>query len=83
MIPRHKSGEFFGLFAVLEKFAGLLGPAVFWIAATITGSSRHAILSVVVFFIVGAWLLIKVDVQAGQRAAREADELMRTQNPSA
>jgi UMF1 family MFS transporter len=83
MIPRHKSGEFFGLFAVLEKFAGLLGPAVFWIAATSTGSSRHAILSVVVFFIVGAWLLIKVDVQAGQRAAREADELMRTQNPSA
>ena len=73
MIPRHKSGEFFGLFSVLEKFAGILGPGLFWVAATATGSSRHAILSVVVFFIVGAYLLTKVDVEAGQRAAQEAD----------
>ena len=78
MIPRHKSGEFFGLFAVLEKFAGALGPGLFYLTAMLTGSSRHAILSVVVFFIVGAYLLSKVDVQAGQRAAREADAGVRT-----
>ena len=28
LIPRDKSGEFFGFFAVVEKFAGILGPAV-------------------------------------------------------
>ena len=72
-----KSGEFFGLFSVLEKFAGILGPGVFWIAATWTGSSRHAILSVVVFFIVGGWLLLKVDVAEGQRVASEADASVR------
>ncbi len=77
MIPRHKSGEFFGLFSVLEKFAGSLGLLLFWIAEELTGSSRHAILSVVLFFIAGAWLLSKVDVGAGQRAAREADENLR------
>jgi UMF1 family MFS transporter len=73
MIPRHKSGEFFGLFSVLEKFAGILGPGLFWLTQLATGSSRQGILSVVVFFVVGAWLLSKVDVEAGQRAAREAD----------
>ncbi len=78
MIPRHKSGEFFGLFSVLEKFAGILWPGVFWLAATWSGSSRHAILSVVVFFIMGGWLLLRVDVAEGQRAAREADAGVRT-----
>ncbi|HUR29429.1 MAG TPA: MFS transporter [Planctomycetota bacterium] len=77
MIPRHKSGEFFGLFSVLEKFAGILGPGLFWLAQLATGSSRHAILSVVVFFVVGGWLLVKVDVEAGQKAAAEADSGLR------
>ena len=29
LIPKHKSGEFFGLFSTLDKFAGILGPLVF------------------------------------------------------
>ncbi|MBI5435105.1 MAG: MFS transporter [Planctomycetes bacterium] len=73
LIPKHKSGEFFGFFSVLEKFAGILGPGLFAVAQTVTGSSRHAILSVVGFFVVGGWLLLRVDVEAGQRAAREAE----------
>ena len=77
MIPRHKSGEFFGLFSVLEKFAGALGPGLFYLIGMLTHSSRDAILSVVVFFIVGAYLLTKVDVEAGQRAASSADEGLR------
>jgi UMF1 family MFS transporter len=77
MIPRHKSGEFFGLFSVLEKFAGALGLLMFWIAEQLTGSSRTAILSVVLFFVAGAWLLVKVDVRAGQQAARDADANLR------
>jgi UMF1 family MFS transporter len=71
MIPRHRSSEFFGFFAVFEKFAGIVGPLVFaWMIAR-TGSSRQAILSVVGFFVVGAILLARVDVAAGVRAAEE------------
>jgi MFS transporter, UMF1 family len=69
MIPRHRSSEFFGFFSVFEKFAGIAGPAIFAIAVTITGSSRPAVLSVIVFFIAGAALLMKVDVAAGEREA--------------
>jgi UMF1 family MFS transporter len=72
MVPRHKSSEFFGFFAVFEKFAGIFGPAVFALTVALTGSSRNAILSVIAFFVVGAALLARVDVAEGrQRAARE------------
>ena len=73
LIPRQASGEFFGLFAVFEKFAGIFGPGLFALAIAHTGSSRAAILSVVVFFIAGAAILASVDVEAGRRVARAAE----------
>jgi MFS transporter, UMF1 family len=74
MVPRHKSSEFFGFFAVFEKFAGIFGPALFALTVHLTGSSRNAILSVIAFFVVGAFLLLFVDVEEGQRAARDAEQ---------
>lgn len=74
MIPHHKSGEFFGFFSVFEKFAGIFGPLIFAGTIAATGSSRNAILSVILFFAVGALLLWPVNVQEGQRIARAADQ---------
>jgi UMF1 family MFS transporter len=73
LIPREKSGEYFGFFAVVEKFAGILGPASFFAVNRITGSSRGAILGVIGFFAVGGLLLWLVDVEEGQRQARATD----------
>jgi UMF1 family MFS transporter len=73
MVPRHKSGEFFGFFSVFEKFGGIFGPLLFSLAIGQTGSSRGAIVSVIVFFAAGAWLLARVDVAEGERVARAAD----------
>jgi UMF1 family MFS transporter len=73
LIPRHRSGEFFGFFAVFEKFAGIFGPALFSVAILLTGSSRNGILSVILFFVVGGLLLSRVDIEAGQRQARAAE----------
>ncbi len=78
MIPRHKSSEFFGFFGVFEKFAGIAGPAVFAVMILATGSSRNAILSIIVFFIAGAALLATVDVEEGRRVARQAEARVRT-----
>jgi UMF1 family MFS transporter len=74
MVPRHKSSEFFGFFGVFEKFAGIFGPLLFAIAVALTGSSRHGILSVILFFFFGGLVLWRVDVGEGQRVAREADQ---------
>jgi UMF1 family MFS transporter len=73
LIPKEKSSEFFALFAVAEKFAGILGPAVFALLIELTGSSRVAILSIVVFFVIGGLLLRRVDVDAGRQVARAAE----------
>jgi UMF1 family MFS transporter len=73
MIPKQKSSEFFGFFSVSDKFAGILGPLVFAIAIKGFGSIHSAILSVILFFVVGAWLLTKVNVEEGQRIARTAE----------
>ena len=81
MIPRYKSGEFFGFFAVIEKFAGIFGPAIFAMTIAATGSSRNAILSIIAFFVVGGILLSRVQVEEGQRRARAAEAAVRTLQP--
>ena len=73
MIPRHKSAEFFAFYGVFEKFAGIVGPALFAAIIAATGSSRGAILALDAFFIAGAFVLWFVDVEEGRRAAREAE----------
>ena len=72
MIPRHKSSEYFGFFSVFEKFAGVAGPALFAASVTIFGSSRAAVLSVILFFIAGAAVLTRVNVAAGEAHAAQA-----------
>ena len=73
LVPTHKSGEFFGFYSVFEKFASIFGPLLFGITIATTGSSRNAILSVILFFAIGAVILSRVRVAEGQEAARAAD----------
>ena len=42
------------------KFAGILGPALFGLANQLSGNSRLGILSLLIFFVAGALLLLKV-----------------------
>lgn len=77
MIPAYKSGELFGFYGVMDKFAGMMGPTVMGLVAAATGSTRLGILSVLFFFIVGAALLFMVDEEEGRRVAREEQALAR------
>jgi UMF1 family MFS transporter len=67
------SGEFFGFFSIMSKFSAIVGPLIFAGAVIAFGNSRPAVLGIVVFFIVGGFLLTRVDVDEGKRVAREAD----------
>jgi len=73
MVPRHRTAEFFGFYSTSGKLAGIFGPLIFGAVGQLTGSSRLGILSLVVFFGVGAWLLSRVDGEDGLRAARQAE----------
>ena len=72
MVPKHKSSEYFGFFSVFEKFAGVAGPAVFAASVTLFGNSRAAVLSIIVFFILGAIVLTRVNVAEGEAEAQRA-----------
>jgi UMF1 family MFS transporter len=71
LIPKHKSTQFFALFALSEKLAGILGPGLFVVVISLTGSSRQAIVSVIAFFLVGAVLLSRVNVAQGRADAQD------------
>jgi UMF1 family MFS transporter len=57
LVPPQKSGEFFGFFNMMGKFAAVLGPMLMGWVALVTGSSRLAILSIALLFAAGAILL--------------------------
>ena len=57
----------------MSKFSALIGPLVFFVAVQAFGSSRPAVLAIIVFFIAGGLLLNRVDVEEGRRVARAAD----------
>ena len=72
MIPRHKSSEYFGFFSIFEKFSGIAGPLVFAASVTLFGNSRAAVLSIILFFILGALVLTRVNVREGEAQAAAA-----------
>jgi len=69
MIPEGKEAEYFSLYEISDKGTSWLGPLVFGLALQLTGSYRLAALSLVVFFVIGFFLLSRVDVE---KAAAEA-----------
>ena len=73
MVPRHKSSEFFGFFSVFSKFAGIFGPIVWMTFVHLSGEPRGGILSVIILFLAGGTLLLFVNVEEGERAARGAE----------
>ena len=74
LVPRHRTGEFFGFYGVMDKVGGATGPFMFASVTALTGSPRAGILSILVLFVLGAALLSKVDVEAGRKVARAAEE---------
>jgi UMF1 family MFS transporter len=62
LVPAGQHAEFFGFYNMLGKFAAILGPALTGIVALLTGSQRLGILSVLVLFLAGLYLLRKVPV---------------------
>jgi UMF1 family MFS transporter len=66
MIPEEAAAEFFGFFSVFSKFSAIWGPLLFALVSGITGSGRPAIAAIVVFFIIGGFLLSRVDIEEAQ-----------------
>lgn len=62
LIPVGKSGEYFGFYNLLGKFASVLGPVLVALFARYTQDSRQTILSLLILITAGAYFLFKVRV---------------------
>ncbi len=63
MIPAEQEAEYFGFYEISERSSSVIGPLLFAIALQLTGSQRLAIVSLIIFFVVGLALLVRVNVR--------------------
>jgi UMF1 family MFS transporter len=60
LVPEGKSAEFFGFYNMMGKFATVLGPLLIAVVAALTHNERASIISLVLLFVVGGYLLWRV-----------------------
>ncbi|MFB8775547.1 MFS transporter [Streptomyces broussonetiae] len=69
LVPPGKEAEYFSAYELSDRGMSWLGPLLFGLTYQLTGSYRDAIISLVVFFVLGFMLLARVPVR---RAIRDA-----------
>lgn len=76
MIPRDKTAEFFGFYNMVGKFATIFGPLLLALTPFVVPGAgpRDGILSLSLLFVVGGLLLLRVDPEAGRRAAMRLED---------
>ena len=73
LTPPDRKAEFFGLWSFATSLAVVAGPLTYGLITLATGGNhRVAILSTSLFFVVGLWLLMPIDMARGQHSARSA-----------
>lgn len=78
LMPKSKSAEFYGFYSVSEKFNTVIGPILFSVINQLTGNSKLAIISLVIFFVAGIIMLSKVNIERGVKEAQAEDARMIT-----
>ncbi len=74
LIPGEHAGRLFGLYNMMGKFAAVIGPVMVGWVALLSGDPRTGILSILLLFLVGGLLLLRVDVARGGRDAARAEK---------
>jgi UMF1 family MFS transporter len=69
LIPQGREAEYYALYEIGERGTSWLGPLLFAVVADATGSFRPAIVSLILFFVVGGAGLAFVPVRRAIRAA--------------
>jgi len=60
LVPKKNANEFFGFYNIFGNFASIMGPLLVGITAQITGKTNSGVFSLIVLFIIGAIILMKV-----------------------
>lgn len=73
MIPKGREASFFGIYEVSERGTSWLGPLTFGAVVAATNSYRQALLSLIIFFLVGTVILYLTNTN---QAIHEAGDLL-------
>ncbi len=60
LIPAERAAEYFGVYNMMGKAAAVIGPLLMGAVALLTNNHRYSILSILVLFVIGLFLLLKV-----------------------
>jgi len=60
LVPKDSANEFFGFYSIFYKFAAILGPFLVGFTAQLTGNTNSGVFSLIVLFIIGGLILIRV-----------------------
>lgn len=60
IIPKEQASEFFGFYNIFGRFSVIFGPFTMGLIGRITGQTKYGILSILLFFIIGGILLLKL-----------------------
>jgi UMF1 family MFS transporter len=71
IIPPEKSAQFYGFYNMIGKFAAVIGPFLMGTVTLLTGNIRIGIISIIILFIAGGLLLLKVNIEEGEKIAKE------------
>lgn len=69
MTPEKHSAEFFGFFNLSGRATSVFGPFFFSTILATTGSAHLAIVSLLIFFVLGTLIILPLDVERGRREA--------------
>ena len=78
IIPEQKSAEFYGFYNMLGKFAAVFGPVLMGSVTLFLSNivddeiraARFGLLSIMILFILGAYVFSKVDIKQGEAMAK-------------
>jgi UMF1 family MFS transporter len=68
LIPEERSAEYFGFYNMLGKFSAILGPVLAGVVTLTFNSQRIGILSILILFVSGFFILLKVEQETAEGA---------------
>lgn len=71
LIPKDRSAEYFSIYEISDKGTSWISPLVFGLTLELTGNYRLAIFSLVIFFVLGLVVLLRVNVPRGIEEAAQ------------
>jgi UMF1 family MFS transporter len=69
LIPKGKEAEYFSFYHAVDRGTSWFGALLFGVVHQVTGSFRPAIFALIILFVIGGGLLLKVDTAKGIRDA--------------